>query len=139
MAKYTILYAEDDLDDLLLVEQVFHSFSEDFEIEHAANGLEALELLTKAKDKDALPHLIILDINMPMVDGREALIKIKTSDELKHIPIIIFSTSNSEIDKLFADKWKVYFYTKPLAYDELKLMVKEFIKIGGAQQHEKGF
>lgn len=129
-AEHTILYAEDDLDDLFIIKQAFEIHSSNIEIVHANNGFEALQFLTKAHQHNtALPCLIILDINMPGMDGREALIHIKQTESLKNIPIVLFTTSSSLLDKAFAEKWGAGFITKPSVYSEMEVLVKTFIDL----------
>ena len=128
-AKHTIFYAEDDLDDLFIVKQAFQTYDGAIKIIHANNGLEALEVLQELCEVDTLPCLILLDINMPGMDGRETLIRIKQHERLKHIPAAMFSTSSSSLDKEFASKWNAQFFTKPLVYSEMEKMVDTFVSI----------
>jgi CheY-like chemotaxis protein len=125
-SKHTILYAEDDLDDLLMVREAFEQHDH-IEVVHAANGWEALNILRSMYSNHFLPCLIILDINMPVMDGKEALVKIKAEDGLKKVPIVLFSTSNSLSDQNFALKWNVDLITKPLHYDDLESIAREFV------------
>jgi CheY-like chemotaxis protein len=127
--KHTIFYAEDDLDDLFIVKQAFQTYDGSIRILHAHNGLEALETLETLTEIDTMPCLILLDINMPGMDGRETLIRIKQHERLKHIPAAMFSTSSSSLDKEFAAKWNARFFTKPLVYSEMEKMVDTFIAI----------
>jgi CheY-like chemotaxis protein len=128
-ATHTIFYAEDDLDDLFIVKQAFQTYDGTIKIIHANNGLEALEILQNLEEDDTLPCLILLDINMPGMDGRETLVKIKQNERLKHIPAIMFSTSSSSLDKEFAAKWNARFFTKPLVYSEMEKMVDTFVSM----------
>lgn len=128
-AKHTIFYAEDDLDDLFIVKQAFQSYDGTIRIIHVNNGLEALDVLQGLNENDTLPCLILLDINMPGMDGRETLMRIKQHDRLKHIPAAMFSTSSSALDKDFAAKWNARFFTKPLVYSEMEKMVDTFVAI----------
>jgi CheY-like chemotaxis protein len=75
------------------------------------------------------PCLILLDINMPGMDGRETLIRIKQDDRLRHIPAAMFSTSSSTFDQEFAAKWSARFFTKPLVYSEMEKMVDAFVAL----------
>jgi CheY-like chemotaxis protein len=125
--RHTILYAEDDLDDLFIVQQAFESYSETITIVHANNGFMALEYLKELQSKGLLPCLIILDMNMPGMDGRETLIRIRQSEEYKDIPVVVFTTSSHKSDKDFAEKWGAEFITKPLVYNELEALAKEFV------------
>lgn len=127
--KHTILYAEDDLDDLFMIKQAFEQFDGNTQLIHANNGFEALEQLNKAKAERHLPCLVILDINMPGMNGREALIRIRQSDDYKNIPVVLFTTSSSELDRAFAKKWGAEFITKPLIFSELEELAKRFISL----------
>lgn len=135
--KHTILYAEDDLDDLFMIRQAFEQFDGETQLLHATNGFEALEQLNKAKARKNLPCLIILDINMPGMSGREALIRIRQSEDFKQIPVVLFTTSSSELDKSFAKKWGAEFITKPLVYSELEVLAKRFVSLCTATVSEK--
>lgn len=127
--KHTILYAEDDLDDLFMIRQAFGQFDGSTQLVHAGNGFETLEQLNKARSEGHLPCLIILDINMPGMNGREALMQIRQSDDFKNIPVVLFTTSSSELDKAFAKKWGAEFITKPLVYSELEELAKRFVSL----------
>ncbi len=126
---HTIFYAEDDLDDLFIVKQAFQTHDDTIRIVHAHNGLEALETLQALHKSETLPCLILLDINMPGMDGRETLVKIKQHEQLKNIPAVMFSTSSSNLDREFASKWDARFFTKPLVYSEMEKMVGTFLSL----------
>lgn len=127
--KHTILYAEDDADDLFIVQQAFEKHHGEIELIHAYNGFEAIATLQERAVLGALPCLIILDMNMPGMDGRETLIRIKQSEALKEIPVVIFTTSSSREDKGFAQKWGAEFITKPLVFSELEALAKSFVSL----------
>ena len=122
--KNFILYAEDDHDDLDLVQQAFSSYK-NIEIVHANNGLEALDFL-KSIEEDKMPCLILLDINMPVMDGKQALEKIKSNKRYENVPVIMFTTSSSESDKNFAMEMGADFITKPLNYSDVEALAIEF-------------
>lgn len=126
--KYVILYAEDDQDDLFLVKECFAQYNDLIEIVHAENGKEALSALGHLMAKGIEPCLIILDINMPVMDGRQALSHIKCTEDYKDIPIVVFTTSNSTLDKSFALKWNADFITKPLQVQDLEALAQDFAK-----------
>lgn len=135
--SHTILYAEDDLDDLFMIRQAFEQYDGTTSLVHANNGFEAVQYLTEAKQNDRLPCLIILDINMPGMDGRESLIRIRQDEKFQNVPVVLFTTSSSEIDKAFARKWKAEFITKPLVYSELESLAKHFISLCTSKVSEK--
>ena len=125
--QHIILYAEDDPDDVYIVNQAFEHHKH-LQVVHAPNGREALNILKQLWTNNSLPCLIILDINMPVVDGKEALKHIKTSDEFNQIPVVLFSTSSSHSDNDFAQKWGAELITKPLDYKDLEGLASEFVK-----------
>ncbi len=125
--KHTILNVEDDLDDLFIVQQAFEGYNSSIVVLHAHNGFMALEFLNDLHLSDKLPCLIILNMNMPGMDGRETLIRIKQSDIFKNIPVVMFTTSSNKADKDFAQKWGADFITKPLVYRELETLAKTFV------------
>jgi CheY-like chemotaxis protein len=136
--KHTIVYAEDDWDDVQFVRDCFKKYSEKIELVHASNGSEALTRLYELFEKGIVPCLIILDINMPILDGRQTLVKIKGDPELKKVPVVMFTTSNSHMDKDFALKWGAEFITKPLRYAEVEGMAEEFVKRCDAEIENRG-
>ncbi|HJW15471.1 MAG TPA: response regulator [Flavisolibacter sp.] len=127
MQKNTILWADDDADDLMLMKEILLKNNRNFEIVEVRNGQEVLDYLQKAGQENAYPSLIILDINMPIMDGKETLSHLKQSNEYAGIPVVIFTTSNSEIDKLFCRKYQVEMITKPPHYKSLEKAVLKLI------------
>lgn len=119
MSTHTILWADDDYDDLQMMREILAKRKRDFEIVEVHNGKEALEYLKEAKEKSALPCLIILDINMPVLDGKETLSILKSTDDYKAIPVVVFTTSESELDKLFCKKFNTEMVTKPPSFSTL--------------------
>ena len=123
--NHIILYAEDDPDDYQLVQEAFHSHP-DVTIKHVTNGRQVMEFLQSLSSPKDYPCLIILDINMPLMDGREALMKIKQMADFKDIPVIMFTTSSNELDRMFAQKNGAEFVTKPLQFDRVSEIAREF-------------
>ncbi len=93
-----ILIAEDDEDDFLLLSDALIRCFPDTLLEWVKDG----EALMQHLNEHPAPRLIFLDLNMPKKDGREALREIKSREELKHIPVVVLTTSNSEADVLGA-------------------------------------
>ena len=109
----TILCVDDDSDDRDLVRNVIKKLDPTIEFLHAENGLVAHKILSQAKLKNEFPCLIILDINMPLMDGKQTLVRIKKDPTLNQIPIVMFSTSSSALDKAFCSQYGVELITKP--------------------------
>jgi CheY-like chemotaxis protein len=91
-----ILLAEDDEDDQEFIKVAFQKASLNYHLDIAENGQQVLEYLVSQQH---LPCLIILDLNMPVMDGFETLEALNQKSEFKEIPIVILTTSNSESDK----------------------------------------
>lgn len=127
MERKHILWADDDMDDLLLMRHVLQDIGHDYNIKEVSNGQEALDYLEDAKRDHSLPSLIILDMNMPVLNGKETLSLIKKDDALKDIPLVFFTTSNSELDRMFCQRFGVEMITKPPQYLELKEAVKRLL------------
>ena len=120
-----ILMADDDEDDILLTKKALEKGKLLNPLHTVQDGEELLEyLLHRGAYTDnkefPRPGLILLDLNMPKKDGREALREIKSHDELKDIPIVVFTTSKAEEDIYRSYKLGVNsFITKPVTLDSL--------------------
>ena len=123
-----ILWADDDIDDLMLMRHVLQDLGDDYNIAEVHNGQEALDYLQAAKQSKTLPCLIILDMNMPVMDGKETLAKLKKDEDLKDIPVVFFTTSNSQMDKLYCKHNDVEMITKPPQYANLKEAVQRLLR-----------
>jgi CheY-like chemotaxis protein len=126
----TILLADDDPDDRKLTQDAFVENRLVNVLHCVEDGEELMEYLRRqgryADQKDApLPGLILLDLNMPRKDGREALKEIKADPELRRIPIVVLTTSKAEEDILRTYDLGVNSYvTKPVTFKSLVELVK---------------
>ena len=125
--KHIVLYAEDDEDDRMLLQETFARYYSNVEIICANDGSKAIRYLESLDQIDAEPCLIILDINMPLMDGREALKRIRNMERFKDIPVVMFSTSSQTSDKEFAAKHGAAFITKPIDFRQMNFIVDVFI------------
>lgn len=99
----TILLADDDDDDVLLTRQALAEARVANEVRHVRDGEELLAYLRRhAAYRDPstspTPALILLDLNMPRMDGREALREIRTDPALRHLPVVVLTTSRADED-----------------------------------------
>ena len=129
MTKSTIVYADDDLDDLFIVKQAFAPFADHINLVHVPDGQAALKKMEELCDNGDEPCLVLLDMNMPVMDGRQALTRMRRSDRLSKIPVAIFTTSSSMVDKAFAQQSNALYFTKPVEFEELQQLAKDFITI----------
>lgn len=126
-SKHTILYAEDDLDDVFIVRQVFEKHDH-INVVHSSNGSEALAALENMVRQSFLPCLVILDINMPVMNGREALQAIRNHPQLYKLQVVLFTTSNSPSDIAFAENLNATLVTKPIEYSDLESIARKFVE-----------
>jgi CheY-like chemotaxis protein len=119
-----ILLADDDEDDRFLTREAFRQHFPASEVSFVEDGEDLMDYLTfggrYVGAKHGLPELILLDLNMPRKDGREALREIKASENLRHIPIIILTTSDAgeDIEKSYFNGANS-FITKPNSFQRL--------------------
>ena len=127
-SKNIILYAEDDEDDQQLIKDSLQEYSDNIEIIIHKNGAEAVSYLNNLAPSDPAPCLIILDINMPKMNGIEALKQIRKINRFSKVPAILFTTSTHPLDKKFAAEFKAGFITKPIDTEQMKYIAETFIK-----------
>lgn len=96
--KILALMVDDDPDDFLFVNLAKKKIKSALELEYLDDGVKVLSYLEKVKK---FPDFVLLDINMPILDGKETLKKIKAHDDFKNIKVFILSTSAREEDKHF--------------------------------------
>lgn len=121
----TILMADDDADDRVLTQEALAESLLVHDLRFVEDGEELLAYLRQQGSYSSpaqapRPELILLDLNMPRKDGREALAEIKTDPKLRQIPIIIFTTSRDQQDVYQSyDLGANSFITKPATFDDL--------------------
>lgn len=123
MEQIFILIAEDDADDRFLLRAAFEENGFTDRLEFVENGVETLEYLHKNCLKNTtpiLPRFILLDLNMPKKDGWEVLKELKQDPDLKKIPVVVFSTTNSEQEMHRCyDMGANSYITKPNSFESL--------------------
>jgi CheY-like chemotaxis protein len=125
----TILMADDDPDDRILTKDALEENRLANDLHFVEDGEELMDYLHQRgkynKQNAPFPGLILLDLNMPRKDGREALAEIKAHPQLKHIPVIVLTTSKAE-----EDIFKTYdlgvssFISKPVTFEDLVRVTK---------------
>ena len=125
--KHIVLYADDDTDDLMLVQEAFANYANNVEVVTASDGTEALSYLESLSPLDPAPCLIILDVNMPRMNGKEALKEIRRRERFDEIPVALFTTSSLPLDKAFAERYKARFITKPIDVSQMAIIADQFV------------
>jgi CheY-like chemotaxis protein len=123
-SKY-VAYVDDDEDDRFVAEEVFEQ-SSGCALKLFESGRSFLRYLDTLEDRDAFPQLVVLDVNMPGLNGWEVLQLIRGNERYRHLPVVLFSTARafSFLEQIKAGN--VRFYTKPLTYLELRKVWKVF-------------
>jgi CheY-like chemotaxis protein len=124
-----IIYVEDDPDDILLMQEAFSEIS-GYELMTFNNGAQLLQYLDRAV---CFPDLIILDVNMPVMNGRDALRRLKGHAIWSAIPVVMFSTGSAASDRLFAAAYKTDLVVKPFDFTALRKTVQRLVSY--AQVH----
>lgn len=122
-----VLLVEDSPGDVRLTKEAFRDANGAIRLHVASDGIEAMAFLThQGVHADApRPDFILLDLNLPKMDGREVLATIKSDDNLKTIPTIILTTSDAEADILKSYELQANCYlTKPVQLGEFEEVVK---------------
>ena len=129
MNRHSILIAEDDADDRYLMKTALEEIGISGEVEYVENGEELinyLESIGKEKGDFVYPKFILLDLNMPKMDGREVLKKMKSHEEYRKIPVIVFSTTKNQMEiKRCYDLGANTYVVKPVSYNTLVSTIKE--------------
>lgn len=123
-----IFLIDDDIDDVDFFQSALSQVCTDYTLKIMYNGEELLSLLEK--DKHSLPDIIFLDVNMPKIDGFEALKYIRASALHKSIPIVLYSTSSSEMNiKKAYNLGANFYFVKPAHYESWITNLKSFLSI----------
>ena len=124
---FNVLLIEDNHADIRMIKEIFKELNTKIILNIAHNGVEALKFLNKKEKYQNMenPDLILLDLNIPLINGFKVLKEIKTDDKLKHIPVIVLTTSHNPEDFLKACKLQAdCFMNKPLYFDEYNIVLQ---------------
>ncbi len=131
MKDIHILLVEDNEGDIVLTKEALSDAKIKNKVSVAKDGEEAIRFVNEGLlDDNLLPDLILLDINLPKVDGKEVLHYLKTNAHLKKIPVVMLTTSSSELDVV--DSYNNYancFITKPVNFNkffDVVRMIEDF-------------
>ena len=128
--KY-ILIAEDDEDDQFLIKLAFKEISNEMNLVFVENGIELIHFFKKIEDGlMGLPALLVVDLNMPKKNGREALRELSQKNYYRQFPKVIFSTTGNELERSRCEELGINdYFVKPSDYNSLLDIVKEFQKM----------
>lgn len=122
-----IFVVDDDREDQLIMNEYFNDIGMADQVKYFDNGEVTINFLESNKDDTELPGLIVLDLNMPVLNGTQTLLYLKRDARYKHIPVIIFSTSENENERRKCLSFgAVDYLVKPMNYEEGEAIVKRF-------------
>lgn len=126
--QLNILLADDDIDDCIFFEEALMGYSTSTTLTKIADGEQLMLYLT---DKTVnLPDVLFLDLNMPRKNGFECLLEIRSSEKLKSLPVIIFSTSYEQaVVKLLYENKAHYFIRKPSAFSHYEKIINKALAL----------
>ncbi len=130
MSLKKILLVDDDPDDRMIFQDAFETLKAVQNISTAKDGKEALDMLEKQPPGADLPVLIVLDLNMPKMNGTETLKNLKQNQRFRQIPVIIYSTSINPLEKEKCMELGAHSYiTKPISWTESIETAQYFLNI----------
>jgi CheY-like chemotaxis protein len=130
-----VLLIEDNLIEIMKMKRTVSYLKLNHTLNFANNGEEALDIL---EDKTNYPDLILLDLNMPKLDGKEFLLILKNNTHLKHIPIVILTTSGNQKDIHECYILGIAGYIlKPLKYDDYVTKIKNVLSYWSMNEIKK--
>ncbi len=122
------MIADDDEDDQFIIKEALSDFGGEIQVTSVKHGVQLLEFLNKKNSQNAEPDMIVLDINMPLMNGLEALTQIKSDEKLKSIPVFMLSTMRTidRVDKSL-ELGALNYYSKPNRLIDYKPIFKEML------------
>jgi len=128
--KSLVLYVDDDKDDIELVREAFEPYP-NIELVTFSESYAFLHYLIKDKTSPRIPSLMLIDINMPILNGKELLTMLKSYEHLRNVMTVLYTTSSFHADKNFAKRLNAHFVTKPVEREELNATVEQLLKTCG--------
>lgn len=128
VAAIDVLLVEDDPGDVLMTREAFEDYKVHNNLWVVTNGVEAMSFLRKEGEYTGAPtpDLILLDLNLPKMDGREVLAAIKEDDQLRSIPVVVLTTSEAEEDVVRSYSLHANAYvTKPVDFERFVSVVQQ--------------
>ena len=127
--KSVILYVDDDTDDCIFLKTSLEDSGNKADLICSSDGDEAVDYLNSVP-ADALPSLIVLDMNMPRWDGRKTLQYLKSNPQLARIPVVVFSTHESDKERETCRQLgAVSYFKKPFRFEEYKTVIAGFFSV----------
>lgn len=124
MKSRYIIFADDDADDLELITGFFKQYNQSINVLEFKNGKEVLKFLDDFVNNTSKPLLIVLDINMPRLNGKETLAAIRKHPEYNNIPVLVYTTSSNKADADYCKKYNASWVNKPNNMEGVKQIAR---------------
>jgi CheY-like chemotaxis protein len=126
--KTTILYIDDDQDDLLIFEESVRTLYPEVTLYKAQSSDEGIKILNQLESENKpFPSLIMIDMNMPKMNGRETLLHIRKHKKWQEIPVAIFTTSANHDDIEFSKRYGAACITKPMSFSDFNATLHKLL------------
>jgi len=125
--KCVVLYADDDQDDRELISAGFAPYHDSIEIKTFSNGSDLLIHINSLSSPGPAPCLVILDINMPLLNGLQTLKLIREQNGFESTPIVLFTTYVSGGDKQFINQYNGEILLKPIDSSQFHAIIEQFV------------
>jgi CheY-like chemotaxis protein len=123
-----ILLIDDDIDDILILKEALLSINNNCSVLTALDSIKALAGLKEARDSNKkLPDLVVLDISMPIMDGRQLLAILKNEEQLKNLPVVVLTTSSNISDINYCKQFDIELITKPFELSQLYKIAEKLL------------
>lgn len=122
-----IVCLDDDPDDRDLLMSAIKDVDSSYKVINGDNGIKGMYILEQLKQIGQIPCLIILDLNMPLMDGTQTLAEIKKDADLHDIPVVVFTTSAMEKENTVFSSQNVPVVIKPIKYGSIVEQVRELL------------
>ena len=129
-----IIFADDDADDLELITSFFKQYNRNINVLEFKDGKEVLQFLDDFA-LNAAPLLIVLDINMPRLDGKETLAAIRQHPKYQYIPVVIYTTSSNSTDEDYCRQLGASWVSKSSTIEGVKQVAKVLAEFCELQNH----
>jgi CheY-like chemotaxis protein len=127
-ASLRILLVDDDLEDRELFEMALQELRLNADVRTARDGVDALEQLSSPVS--AVPDIIFLDLNMPRMDGRQLLVRLRSQDRYRQVPVVVYSTSTASTERQSVQRLGATDYlVKPNSFGTLCKGLKDVIRL----------
>jgi CheY-like chemotaxis protein len=125
--KNLVLYVDDDKDDIEIVREAFEPY-QNIDLVTFSESYAFLHYLFMDKTSPRIPSLMLIDINMPVLSGKELLTMLRSYEHLKNVMTVLYTTSSFDSDQTFAKRLNARFVTKPVERERLNSTIQQLLR-----------